>query len=786
MRNRGIGEWLIHALVLAAVLVPIFPGVFLRGELLVPGECIYNYAPWASHRPADLARQNPLGVEVPTAVNVWYAVTEMAFDRGEWPLWSPMQFTGAPLLANFQAAVFYPPRLIFRVFDDTSVAMTLYILLRFWLCGFNAYVCARLLRLGVPASRFFSIAYMLAGYNLLWCFYPPPDVMAWFPYLFLGVERLLTGSTRRGFPALFFGAVMALLPGHPATYVMACSGLALYVVIRLAAGPRPAASAMKSAPYAAAAFALALAVCAIQVVPFLEYVRNGTLFIDHFFEEGVKHYLYRPADLLGLWAPRFLGTEHEGTFWGTTNHTYLGMLYAGIPVWIGVILLAARPELDRNVQVRVRALLAASAVALYLATDLPGAGTIQALPLFDGARPAYFVAFAAFAIPLASAIVFEAWLGRERSVRSLCPPMAVAAILALAIFGGFQFATISSTEYINARDKTPDLAGYVLGQSAYSLAFAVCTFLILAMLAKGRRWSSPVLFAITVVLVIDHAAGIRGLLPTTPSNYLFPRTEVTDYLRELPAPTRVRFDPLVVPAGFAANYGIEEMRGYDAMYPARFRPVFDRLDTTPGTAVDDLLAAPIVLLPEWREVPDGYEILRETEGVRIARNRNAMPRVRLVGRVERFESPEAMFERMGRKDFNPARMVLCEAASAPDLHEADDAPPGDAGIVEWNWNRVRIRVEARKPCVLVMADAYFPGWHARMDGEPVGIFPAYHFFRGVLVPEGKHEIEFEYRPSSFRIGAVVSVVALCGALAAALGLLSRRRSGPPPPTSAQN
>lgn len=773
MRNRGLTEWLTHALILVIVLVPIFPGVFLRGELLVPGECIYNYAPWASHRPADLARQNPLGVEVPTAVNVWYAVTEMAFDRGEWPLWSPMQFTGAPLLANFQSAVFYPPRLIFRVFDDTSVAMTLYILLRFWLCGFNAYVCARLLRLGVAASRFFSIAYMLAGYNLLWCFYPPPDVMAWFPYLFLGVERLLAGSARTGFPALFFGAVTALLPGHPATFVMACSGLALYAVIRLAAGPQPAASAMKSAPYAAGAFALALAVCAIQVIPFLEYVRNGALIIDYFFEEGVKHYLYRPADLLGLWAPRFHGTEHEGRFWGTTNHTYLGMLYTGIPVWVGVLLLAARPELERNARIRIRALLAASAIALYLATDLPGAGAIQSLPLFDGARPAYFVAFAAFAFPLASALVFEAWLGRERSVRSLCPPMAVAAILALAIFGGFQFATVSSIEYINARHKTPDLAGYVLRQSAYSLAFAVSTFLILATAAKGRRRSSPVLMAIAVVLVIDHAAGIRGLLPTTPRAYLFPRTEVTDYLRELPAPTRVRFDPLVMPAGFAANYGIEEMRGYDAMYPARFRPVFDRLDTTPGTAVDNLLAAPIVLLPEWREVPEGYEILRETEDVRIARNWNAVPRVRLVDRVERFDSAEAMFERMGRPDFDPARVVLCDVATVPELPETGDGPPGEARIAQWNWNRVTVDVEANKRSVLVMADAYFPGWEARIDGESVDIFPAYHFFRGVVVPEGKHTVELVYRPASFRIGAYVSVVALGFSIIPALGLLAR-------------
>jgi hypothetical protein len=263
------------------------------------------------------------------------------------------------------------------------------------------------------------------------------------------------------------------------------------------------------------------------------------------------------------------------------------------------------------------------------------------------------------------------------------------------------------------------------------------------------------------------------LLATTPRKYLYPRTDVTDYLRELPVPTRVRFDPPVMPAGFAIHYGIEEMRGYDAMYPARFKAVFDGLDTTPGTAVDDLLAAPIVLLPEKGEVPEGYEILRSTENIRIARNRNAVPRVRLVDRVERFETAEAMFEWMGRPDFNPARVVLCDAATAPELPETGDGPPGEARIAEWNWNRVTVDVEASKRSVLVMADAFFPGWQARIDNEPIEIFPAYHFFRGIVVPEGKHTVKFVYRPASFRIGAIISVVALAFSIIPALVLLAR-------------
>jgi uncharacterized membrane protein YfhO len=69
---------------------------------------------------------------------------------------------------------------------------------------------------------------------------------------------------------------------------------------------------------------------------------------------------------------------------------------------------------------------------------------------------------------------------------------------------------------------------------------------------------------------------------------------------------------------------------------------------------------------------------------------------------------------------------------------------------------------------LVLADQYFPGWTATMaDGSgsahEVPILPAYGVMRAIALPAGSPSIrvEFQYKPWSWRIGAMVSLISLC-------------------------
>lgn len=69
---------------------------------------------------------------------------------------------------------------------------------------------------------------------------------------------------------------------------------------------------------------------------------------------------------------------------------------------------------------------------------------------------------------------------------------------------------------------------------------------------------------------------------------------------------------------------------------------------------------------------------------------------------------------------------------------------------------------------LVLADNWFPGWTATVDGQPAAVARANLFACAVAIPgSGVHEVHFRYRPRSVVLGAAITVLALL----AATGLL---------------
>jgi uncharacterized membrane protein YfhO len=82
-----------------------------------------------------------------------------------------------------------------------------------------------------------------------------------------------------------------------------------------------------------------------------------------------------------------------------------------------------------------------------------------------------------------------------------------------------------------------------------------------------------------------------------------------------------------------------------------------------------------------------------------------------------------------------------------------------------------VAFQARMGCrgMLIIADTWYPGWYATVDGHPAPIYQPYAALRGVVVDRGFHTLAMHYRPRSVLLGAAMSLAGITLACALAFG-----------------
>ncbi len=98
----------------------------------------------------------------------------------------------------------------------------------------------------------------------------------------------------------------------------------------------------------------------------------------------------------------------------------------------------------------------------------------------------------------------------------------------------------------------------------------------------------------------------------------------------------------------------------------------------------------------------------------------------------------------------------------------------DIKLTFYSPNNLKYTSNSSANRVAVFSEIYYPaGWSATIDGSPVEIFSADYIFRALVIPAGKHEIEFNYSPVSIKKGANYSRISsglLLLLLVSAIGL----------------
>ncbi len=174
-------------------------------------------------------------------------------------------------------------------------------------------------------------------------------------------------------------------------------------------------------------------------------------------------------------------------------------------------------------------------------------------------------------------------------------------------------------------------------------------------------------------------------------------------------------------------------------------------------------------------------IVYQDEEITVRENRGYLPRAFIVHDAVVLPPGVDPLERMHDGPFDPHRTVILEGP-LPDGLEGLESRLARSGEVNLNAPTVKdtatieryedehlvIRTQTSAPGVLVVQDAYLPGWVARIDGKRAPLLRANYLFRAVPIPAGEHRVTFTYEPQSVAIGLIIT---LCTA-AAILGFLS--------------
>jgi hypothetical protein len=148
--------------------------------------------------------------------------------------------------------------------------------------------------------------------------------------------------------------------------------------------------------------------------------------------------------------------------------------------------------------------------------------------------------------------------------------------------------------------------------------------------------------------------------------------------------------------------------------------------------------------------------------LRLYENPSAVPRARWVPAARVQPNASALLDELALGDVDASRLVLLE--EPPPSH--DPGGPGRAGgavrFVENHPERLVLEVDAPRRGFLVLADQWFPGWRASVDGVPATLLRADYVFRAVEVPAGRSTVEMHYAPRSVRLGFAVSALTLLG------------------------
>jgi len=627
-----------------------------------------------------------------------------ALKTGHLPFWTPLIGGGLPIFAEGQIGALYPPNLILFALLPTWLAWNLSFPLTITIAFTGTYLFLRLLERSIFASTFAAFIFSFSSFFVLHFVHLTLIQSACLlPFAFWGYHRFFHQTSLKNLLLAAIPLALQIYAGYFQIFVITCIALGTYFFALFL-------TSRKNYLFLISLLLpgiFALLISAPQLLPTIELSRLSSL------REGSPQALRFPFHLKTLITfifPNYFGTPALGTipsnfdsgiYWENVN--YLGL----IP--LGLSLLSLVKLRTRGLLPVILLLLVSVLFALGQATPF---GLFYHLPVLNIFRvSARFLLASVFSLIVLSAFALDYLIPRFSS------PMK----------RYFFFLTIFAFSLI-------DLFGFHRDyHPLVSLDEALAPPEMSRLLEPNRR------------LFVNHQV-------SQPWNEQFLTQgwqDVSPYL----------FFKNSLDANLSSIWQHSNLGEYTGVRPERLE-IFLNLNAPhliDTAAVDYLihyvpsLSDPSLRLVDTINPPNSLEV----SSLYLFENTDALPRFRLATTSIILANQQEVIDFLATDPDLSGQVVL---ESGTPLETATGS--GQVSLVHETDHTLSLQTSTTAPSYLIIADSYYPNWHATLDSKPVEVLPANLNQRAIYLPPGDHQVTFNFVPTSFYLGLLVFVITL--------------------------
>lgn len=720
---------------------------------------------------------------------------------GHIPLWNPWVAGGEPFFASLQPGLLYPGSLVLYALP-LPASFDIMVSLHYPLAGMGMALLLRRWDHGWPGALVGGTAFMLGGFlTSIGSFVNNVQTVAWLPWVFLAWDRVLDRRRARDLLLFSLACAVAFLGGEPQLLALGLAVAFAHGLLRVE--DRRTGTGMQTASFVAAGV-LAMAVVAVQLVPFAEYmslsVRRLPIDVTYAASRSLDapsifHFFVPPALRAGVHG---FTTRHLAA----TSVPWLVSVYLGSVALVLAVLGASACRSRRWILFWGGA--AALGVLLALGSHSPLYRFLFAWvpPMRPFRYPEKLLFLTTLAFAVVAAHGTDRWMairtdgstgGRRKTWGAIASVGGLYGLLGLALWFGVDAVEDACSGSLQAlllcEDPRTSLGLYgaiTLRLLALVGAFAIVTWLFAAGRVRSRLAAGLLVTIVAADLLAAHrdvnpsvddrvyedppwaARALDGLM----ADRLAGRYRGTPYAAAMGDIVMVRgaweltnmyLDYQTMGPNVGQMFGFPMQDGLQGVElisvamtneaalnawssdPARFLRAMNVRYYADATAAGDTIAG-LVPAASHPELP-----------IRIYEVLDPVPRVYLTGRYEVEPRPDRALRRALADGFPLSSAVVVSADPVP----APDSVATGSVLERVDGNgRVNVRVATDGPALVVLSDRHYPGWQATVDGERAPVLLANGVFRAVAVPAGVSDVEFRYTPASVKIGTAISVLGL--------------------------